>query len=74
MLSWDDYENNAEEAAVVNDAASATLNKSEQPATPPQVTAPCCAGGVIESVEPAPVVTPTVVASEPLLRRSSSIC
>ena len=39
MLSWDDYENNAEEAAVVNDAALQTLNKSEQPATPPQVAA-----------------------------------
>ena len=43
MLSWDDYENNAEEAAVVNDAALQTLNKSEQPATPPQVAAPLIA-------------------------------
>lgn len=67
MLSWDDYENNAEEAAVVNDAALQTLNKSEQPATPPQVAAPVApeAPQVMESVEPAPVVTPTVVASEP---------
>ncbi len=64
MLSWDDYENNAEEAAVVNDAALQTLNKSEQPATPPQVAAPVApeAPQVMESVEP---VTPTVVASEP---------
>ena len=67
MLSWDDYENNAEEAAVVNDAALQTLNKSEQPATPPQVAAPVApeAPQVMESVEPAPVLTPTAVASEP---------
>ena len=28
MLSWDDYDNNAEEAAVVNNAALQTLNTS----------------------------------------------
>ena len=52
MLSWDDYENNAEEAAVVNDAALQTLNKSEQPVTPPQVAAPVApeAPQVMESV------------------------
>ena len=45
MLSWDDYENNAEETAVVNDAALQTTQKAEQPATPPQVAANRCAGG-----------------------------
>ena len=65
MLSWDDYDNNAEEAAVVNNAALQTLNTSEQAAMPPQVAEPE-APQVIETAAPAPVVTPTVVASEPV--------
>ena len=65
MLSWDDYDNNAEEAAVVNNAALQTLNTSEQAAMPPQVAEPE-APQVIETAAPAPAVTPTVVASEPV--------
>ena len=32
MLSWDDYDNNTEETAVVNEAALQQLKTAEQPA------------------------------------------
>ncbi|RPG29239.1 MAG: ribonucleotide-diphosphate reductase subunit beta [Gammaproteobacteria bacterium TMED92] len=55
MLSWDDYENNTEDTAVVNDAALQNLKAEEQaasasptaPLTPPTAAA--------TAVEPAPV-------------------
>ena len=63
MLSWDDYENNTEDTAVVNNAALQNLKAEEQattaaasptaPLTPPTAAAP-----IVEAAPAPPVVVP----------------
>ena len=68
MLSWDDYENNTEDTAVVNDAALQNLKAEEQaasasptaPLTPPTAAATAVEPApVAAAVEPAAVTTAT---------------
>ena len=73
MLSWDDYENNTEDTAVVNNAALQNLKAEEQattaaasptaPLTPPTAAAPivevASAPPVVAPVEPAAATTAT---------------
>ena len=68
MLSWDDYENNTEDTAVLNDAALQNLKAEEQaasasptaPLTPPTAAATAVEPApVAAAVEPAAVTTAT---------------
>ena len=61
MLSWDDYDNNTEETAVVNEAALQQLKTAEQPA-PAAPVAP-----IVEAA-PAPV-SPEPAPAAPVLKR-----
>ena len=57
MLSWDDYDNNTEEAAVVNEAALQQLKTAEQAAAPTPPLAPAPAAPVVEA-DPVTLATP----------------
>ena len=54
MLSWDDYDNNTEETAVVNEAALQQLKTAEQPAPAAPVAPIVEAAPAPVSPEPAP--------------------
>jgi ribonucleoside-diphosphate reductase beta chain len=65
MLSWDDYDNNTEEAAVVNEAALQQLKTAEQAAAPTPPLTPAPAAPVVEAapITPAaPVPAPAPIA------------
>ena len=65
MLSWDDYDNNTEEAAVVNEAALQQLKTAEQAAAPTPPLTPAPAAPVVEAapITPAaPVPVPAPIA------------
>ena len=66
MLSWDDYDNNTEETAVVNEAALQQLKTAEQPAPAAPVAPIVEAAPAPVSPEPAPAAAPAAPAAPAL--------
>ena len=65
MLSWDDYDNNTEETAVVNEAALQQLKTAEQPAPAAPVAPIVEAAPAPVSPEPAPAAAPVLETAAP---------